>query len=115
MPVRAREIERAHREVVHVDLQPERDHAGARELDHLARPPHRAALLETALDEQVEPDQLRDEARDGGLVQPRLERDRRPRARAVLRQVPEHHAKVVPANRTLIREPGTLHSPTLTS
>ena len=104
------EVERADGQVVDVDLEPERDHAAARQLDDLAGPADRAALLEPALDQQVEPDQLGDQARDGRLVEAGLERDRGARARAVLGQMTQDHAQVVPAYGTLIREPGaTLH------
>ena len=46
----AREVERAHRQVVDVDLQPERHDAAVGQLHDLAGPADRAALLEAALD-----------------------------------------------------------------
>ena len=116
MALGAGEVERAHRQVVDVDLEPERDDAAAGELDDLTGPPDRAALLEPALDQQLEADQLGDQARDRRLVETGLERDRRARARAVLGDMAEHHTQVVPADGTLIREPGaTLHIPTLSA
>ena len=84
MALGASQVERTHGQVVDVDLEPERDDAAARELDHLAGAADGAALLEPALDEQVEPDQLGDQARDRGLVEARFECDRRARAGTVL-------------------------------
>ncbi len=100
----AREVERADGEVVDVDLEPERGHAAAGELHDLARAADGPALLEPALDEQVELHQLGHEARHGRLVEPGLGGDRRPRARAALGDVPQHDAEVVPAHGALIRQ-----------
>ena len=59
-------------DVVDVDLQPERDHAVARDVDHQARPPGGAAVLGAALDEQPEVHQLADQAGHRALVQARV-------------------------------------------
>ena len=74
----AREVERAHGQVVDVDLEPERHDPLARQLDDLAGAADRPALLEPALDDQLETDQLGDETGDRRLVEPGLERDRGP-------------------------------------
>ncbi len=66
--------------------------------------PDRPALVEPALLQQLELDQLRDEAGDRGLVEPGTRGDRRARARAALGDVPEHDTEVVPAHGALIRQ-----------
>ena len=98
----AREVGGARREEVDADLEPEADDAVPAQLDRQRGTADGAAQLDLGLAHQAEVDQLADEARDRRLVQPRLLRDRRARARPVVRDVPEHDAEVVPAHRALV-------------
>ena len=100
----AGEIGGLHADVVDVDLQPERDHAVARDIDHQAGPPGRAAVLGAALDEQPELHQLADQAGHRALVEPGVLRDRRPRARPALDHLAQDDAQVVAPHGTLARE-----------
>src|SRR4029079_12841162 len=61
------------------------------------------AQLDLGLAHEPEVDQLADEAGHRRLVEPGLLRDRRARPRTVPRDVPEHHAEVVPPDGTLVR------------
>ena len=91
-------------EVVDVDLQPERDHAVARDVDDQARPPGGAAVLRAALDEQAELHQLADQAGHRALVQAGVLGDGRARPRAAFHHLPQHDAQVVAPDRPLTRE-----------
>ena len=72
VPDRAGQVLDADREVVHVDLEPDRDDPVA-ELERLRRPADAARVVVLArLPEQVELDQLADEARDRAARQPGL-------------------------------------------
>ena len=100
----AGEVGGLYAEVVDVDLQPERDHAIARDVDHQAGPAGGPAVLGAALHEQAELHQFADEARDRALVEPGVLRDRRARARAALDHLTQHDAQVVAAHGALAGE-----------
>jgi hypothetical protein len=57
-------------------------------------------VLDPALTQEPELDQLVDEPRDAGAVQPRLISDRRARTRPVFDDEPEHGAEVAVADRS---------------
>ena len=99
-------------DVVDVDLQPERHHAVARDVDHQARPAGGAAVLGAALHEQPELHQFAHQAGDRALVEPGVGGDRRARARAALDHLAQHDAQVVPPHGALARElDGRLRGP----
>ena len=111
---RAGQILDADGEVVDVDLEPDRDDPVA-ELERLRRPADAAGVLVLArLPEQVELDQLTDEARDGPPRQARLGRDARARARLAGGDLLQHDAEIRPPHGRLIgariRLQGTLEA-----
>ena len=99
---RAGQILDADGQVVDVDLEPDRDHPVA-ELERLRRPADAAGMLVGArLPEQVELDQLTDEARHGPPRQARLGRDARARARLAGCDLLQHDAEIRPSDGRLI-------------
>ena len=91
------------REEVDADLQPEPDRARPRHLDQGGRAAELAPMLDAALAQEPELDQLVHQPRDARAVQPRLIRDRRARTRPVLDDEPEHGAEVAIAYRSGVR------------
>ena len=92
-----------HRQEIDADLQAEPDRARSRDLDQRGRAAELAAVLDPALAQEPELDQLVHQPRDARAVQPRLIRDRRARTRPVLDDEPEHGAEVAIAYRSGVR------------
>jgi hypothetical protein len=91
------------REEVDADLQPEPDRARPCHLDQGGRAAELPTVLDAALAQEPELDQLVHQPRDARAVQPRLIRDRRARTRPVLDDEPEHGAEVAVAYRSGVR------------
>ena len=81
---RPAQVAHADREVVDVDLESERRDAAVVELEDLRRAPDAAAVREARLGHHAALDELGDEARDRGLVEPRELRQLRARERAAV-------------------------------
>ncbi len=107
----ADQVDRADGEVVDVDLQAQRDDAVALQRDGHRRAADRAGPLRLGLAQQAPVEQLPDQARHGGLVEPGGGGDRRPRPRAVLGDVAQHQAQVVAADRPLVDRPAVAVHP----
>ena len=113
----AGQVDRPHGEVGDADLEPEPDDAPPGELDRQRGAPDRAAQLDLGLAHQPQVDQLGDQARDRGLVQAGLLRDRGAREPAAVGDAAQHDPEVVAAHRALVRRRAALvlarHDPTV--
>ena len=102
LPERAGQVLDADGEVVDVDLEPDGDDAVG-ELERLGGPPDAARVVALArLAQQVELDQLADEARDGAAREARLRGDAGARARRPGRDLLQDDAEVGTADGRLV-------------